>query len=145
MPIKAHIADLEERHRMLEAELATARAHASIDHLQIAELKRRKLLVKDKIAKLRANLDAAKAAARPAPATRPLCLAIVVEAGCPWSAAFPGLGRNCRRFAFSNAMTAEMSLRPSNPQRTRKSTARVIQSWLRTLASGSLAKRLATP
>jgi hypothetical protein len=72
MPIKTHIADLEERHRMLEAELATARAHASIDHLQIAELKRRKLLVKDKIAKLRANLDAAEAAARPAPATRPL-------------------------------------------------------------------------
>jgi hypothetical protein len=72
MPIKAHIADLEERHRMLEAELATARADASIDHLQIAELKRRKLLVKDKIAKLRASLDAAETAARSAPATRPL-------------------------------------------------------------------------
>jgi hypothetical protein len=72
MPVRAHIADLEERHRMLEAELASAHAHVSIDHLEIAELKRRKLLVKDKIAKLRSRV-AAEAAARlgPAPPSRP--------------------------------------------------------------------------
>lgn len=48
----AHLAELERRHRALEAELVEARAHPSIDDLQIVELKRRKLLVKDKIARL---------------------------------------------------------------------------------------------
>jgi hypothetical protein len=47
MSIAAHLAELERRHRALEA-----RAHPSIDHLQIVELKRRKLLVKDEIARL---------------------------------------------------------------------------------------------
>ena len=47
-----HLAELERRHRALEAELVEARAHPSIDDLQIVELKRRKLLVKDKIARL---------------------------------------------------------------------------------------------
>jgi hypothetical protein len=48
----AHLAELERRHRALEAELVESRAHPSIDDLQIVELKRRKLLVKDKIAHL---------------------------------------------------------------------------------------------
>jgi hypothetical protein len=48
----AHLAELERRHRALEAELVEARAHPSIDDLQIVELKRRKLLVKDEIARL---------------------------------------------------------------------------------------------
>jgi hypothetical protein len=47
----AHLAELERRHRALEAELVEARAHPSIDDLQIVELKRRKLLVKDEIAR----------------------------------------------------------------------------------------------
>jgi hypothetical protein len=52
MSTEAHLAELERRHRVLEAEIAEARAHPSIDHLQIVELKRRKLLVKDEIARL---------------------------------------------------------------------------------------------
>jgi hypothetical protein len=48
----AHLAELERRHRALEAELVEARAHPSMDNLQIVELKRRKLLVKDEIARL---------------------------------------------------------------------------------------------
>jgi hypothetical protein len=48
----AHLAELERRHQALEAELVEARAHPSIDDLQIVELKRRKLLVKDEIAHL---------------------------------------------------------------------------------------------
>ena len=52
MSIAAHLAELERRHRALEAEIVEARAHPSIDHLQIVELKRRKLLVKDEIARL---------------------------------------------------------------------------------------------
>jgi len=53
MSTAAHLAELERRHRDLEAEIVEARAHSSIDHLQIVELKRRKLLVKDEIALLR--------------------------------------------------------------------------------------------
>ena len=52
MSIAAHLAELERRHRALEAEIVEAHAHPSIDHLQIVELKRRKLLVKDEIARL---------------------------------------------------------------------------------------------
>jgi hypothetical protein len=48
----AHLAELERRHRVLESEIIEARAHPSIDNLQIAEMKRRKLLVKDEIARL---------------------------------------------------------------------------------------------
>jgi hypothetical protein len=53
MSIEAHLAELKRRHRTLEEEIAEARAHPSIDDLQIVELKRRKLLLKDEIARLR--------------------------------------------------------------------------------------------
>lgn len=46
------LAELEQRHRMLEDEIAEARAHPSTDELQLVELKRRKLQVKDQIARL---------------------------------------------------------------------------------------------
>ena len=49
---RSHLAELERRHRALEAEIADARSHPSVDDLQIVELKRRKLLVKDEIARL---------------------------------------------------------------------------------------------
>jgi hypothetical protein len=52
MSIEAHLAELQRRHRALEAEINEARAHPSIDNLQIVALKRRKLLVKDEIARL---------------------------------------------------------------------------------------------
>ena len=52
MSIEAHLAELERRHRALEAEINEARAHPSIDNLQIVALERRKLLVKDEIARL---------------------------------------------------------------------------------------------
>ena len=53
MSIEAHLAELERRHRALEAEIDEARSHLSVDDLEIAQLKRRKLLVKDEIARLR--------------------------------------------------------------------------------------------
>jgi len=53
MSIQSHLADLERRHKALEEEISTALSHASIDDLKIAELKRRKLLVKDEIERLR--------------------------------------------------------------------------------------------
>ena len=50
---QSHLAELEQRHRALEAELSEMQAHPAADDLKIAELKRRKLLVKDEIARLR--------------------------------------------------------------------------------------------
>ena len=55
MSIEAHLAELERRHRALEAEIDDARAHPSVDDLQIVALKRRKLLVKDEIARLQVD------------------------------------------------------------------------------------------
>ncbi len=53
MAIESHLAELERKHRALEQEINEALAHPSTDDLQIAELKRRKLQVKDEIARLR--------------------------------------------------------------------------------------------
>jgi hypothetical protein len=53
MTIQAHLAELERKHRALDEELAEAMTHPSTDDLKIAELKRRKLLVKDEIQRIR--------------------------------------------------------------------------------------------
>jgi len=53
MTIQAHLAELERKHRALDNELAEAMNHPSTDDLKIAELKRRKLLVKDEIQRIR--------------------------------------------------------------------------------------------
>jgi len=53
MSIQTHLAELELRHKALETELAEAQLHPSIDDLKILELKRRKLHLKDEIARLR--------------------------------------------------------------------------------------------
>ena len=56
MPIHAHLVELEKRHRALEDEIAEALTHPSADGLKIAELKRRKLQVKDEIARLQTEV-----------------------------------------------------------------------------------------
>jgi len=53
MAIASHLAELEKRHQALEQEINEALNHPSSDDLKIAELKRRKLHVKDEIARLR--------------------------------------------------------------------------------------------
>ena len=53
MSMQSHLAELEKKHRVLEQELEEALAHPSSDDMTIAELKRRKLHVKDEIARLR--------------------------------------------------------------------------------------------
>ena len=53
MSIQAHLAELERKHQALESELADALAHPSVADMTIAELKRRKLQVKDEIARLK--------------------------------------------------------------------------------------------
>ena len=53
MTIQAHLTELERKHRVLESALHDALTHPSTDALEIAELKRRKLMVKDEIERLR--------------------------------------------------------------------------------------------
>ncbi|MBN8956865.1 MAG: DUF465 domain-containing protein [Rhizobiales bacterium] len=53
MSIQAHLSELERKHDALETELAEAIAHPSTDDLKIADLKRRKLQVKDEISRIR--------------------------------------------------------------------------------------------
>ena len=52
MALNPHLADLESKHRALEDEISEALAHPSTDDVKIAELKRRKLQVKDEIVRL---------------------------------------------------------------------------------------------
>ena len=53
MTIKAQLAELERQHKALELEIAEALAHTSTVDLKIAELKRRKLILKDEIERVR--------------------------------------------------------------------------------------------
>lgn len=53
MSMQSHLAELERRHQALEQEIDEAIAHPATDDLRIAELKRKKLLVKDEITRLR--------------------------------------------------------------------------------------------
>ena len=57
MAIQAHLVELERKHKSLENELHEALVHLSTDDLQIVELKRRKLMVKDQIERLRHTAD----------------------------------------------------------------------------------------
>lgn len=52
MSLQLNLAELEQRHRALEEEISEAMAHPSTDGLRIAELKRRKLQVKDEMSRL---------------------------------------------------------------------------------------------
>jgi hypothetical protein len=52
MTIKAHLAELERRHHALEASINEALAHKSSEDLDIMELKRQKLHLKDEIERL---------------------------------------------------------------------------------------------
>jgi len=45
--------ELEQRHRALESEINEMMAHPAADDLKVAELKRKKLQLKDEIARLR--------------------------------------------------------------------------------------------
>ncbi|ACB94096.1 YdcH family protein [Beijerinckia indica] len=53
MSLENHLAMLEQRHDALEKELAQETLHPATDPLKLAELKRRKLLLKDEITKLK--------------------------------------------------------------------------------------------
>lgn len=55
MSIESHLAELERRHAALEDKIKEATIHPSSDSLSIAELKRRKLQLKDEINRLRGD------------------------------------------------------------------------------------------
>lgn len=50
-----HLAELQQRHKALEDEIRDALRHRSTDDLLIADLKRRKLHLKEEIERLRAT------------------------------------------------------------------------------------------
>lgn len=58
MSIQSHLAELERKHKVLETQLHDAMTHPSTDDLRIAELKRKKLLVKDEIERVRSETSA---------------------------------------------------------------------------------------
>jgi hypothetical protein len=53
MSVESHLAELERRHEALKREIQEAQSHPGFDELEIAALKRRKLHIKDEIAKLK--------------------------------------------------------------------------------------------
>lgn len=52
MSMQAHVAELQRRHQALERELREELAHPASDETKIADLKRRKLVLKDQITRL---------------------------------------------------------------------------------------------
>lgn len=57
MSLDAHLAELVRRHHALEREIEDQAAHGS-DDLKLSELKRKKLVIKDKIEKLKQDSHA---------------------------------------------------------------------------------------
>ena len=52
MSVQAHLGELQAKHRALEAELSEAMNHPASSDAEIAELKRKKLRLKDEISRL---------------------------------------------------------------------------------------------
>ena len=53
------LADLQRSHQALEDQIAEAMLHKAVDDLEIGDLKRRKLQIKDEIERLRREVDKA--------------------------------------------------------------------------------------
>lgn len=53
MSMQSHLAELEKKHRALNEKIHDCQAHPAIDDLEVVELKRRKLLIKDEIERIR--------------------------------------------------------------------------------------------
>jgi hypothetical protein len=57
MSLQSHLTELERRHMALEREIEKEELHPAVDELKVHELKRRKLVLKDEIAKLRQTAE----------------------------------------------------------------------------------------
>lgn len=53
MALDLHIRQLEQKHQQLDVRLEEMLAHPSVDDAEIAEIKRQKLLIKDRLYKLK--------------------------------------------------------------------------------------------
>jgi hypothetical protein len=53
--METHLAELERRHKALEKEIEDALQHPGVDTLTLTELKRKKLVLKDEIARLKSD------------------------------------------------------------------------------------------
>jgi hypothetical protein len=53
MPLQNHVTELERKHEALEREIHDVAARPSADAVRVAELKRRKLQLKDEIQRLK--------------------------------------------------------------------------------------------
>jgi hypothetical protein len=53
MSLQGHIVELQRRHEALEKEIEKEKVHPNADETKIIELKRKKLLIKDELAKLK--------------------------------------------------------------------------------------------
>jgi hypothetical protein len=53
MALQSHLAELEKRHEAIDSEIQAVQMQPSIDHLQVVELKRKKLRLKEEISRLR--------------------------------------------------------------------------------------------
>lgn len=56
MALESHISELAERHRVLEQELKEEMGHPLADDIKVAALKKRKLHLKDEIARLQSRM-----------------------------------------------------------------------------------------
>ena len=56
MSLQTHLSELASKHQSLEAQLADAISHPATSDEEIAELKRKKLRVKDEMLKIEASL-----------------------------------------------------------------------------------------
>ena len=52
MSLQSHVTELARRHRTLEKQIEAEKAHAAHDALKLVELKRKKLQLKDEMARL---------------------------------------------------------------------------------------------
>ncbi|MGO4388148.1 YdcH family protein [Microvirga sp. 2YAF29] len=55
MPLQNHLVELERKHRALEREIQDTLNKPSMDDIRLAQLKRRKLQLKDEITRLRTS------------------------------------------------------------------------------------------
>lgn len=53
MSMDAHLAELLRRHQALDKQIESELTHSGYDDIRLTELKRKKLLLKDKIEKIR--------------------------------------------------------------------------------------------
>ncbi len=53
MSLQGHLSELNRRHQALEKQIESEKLHPASDLLKLAEMKRKKLLLKDEINKLR--------------------------------------------------------------------------------------------